>query len=127
MDLQLSSRILVDGRPMDGGRPRSGLAHGIARVLLVTDRNYVSMLWTHPLGIRMLIIAGLMLAINFGAFLGLCLLFNHRRPAGDHWVLGTVLFVSLYLPVVFVIMVGPVVIMIEDNCGIWWLVTGRKW
>jgi hypothetical protein len=92
---------------------------------LVLKPDYVNLLWTHPTGIKMLLGAAVLLIINFGAFLGTCMLVNHWAPPGNedrravrvavHWLVGGILAILFYFPVLFVLLVGPAAIAIEQN------------
>jgi hypothetical protein len=91
----------------------------------VLQPDYISVLWTHPSGLRMLITGMALLILNFVGFLGLCLVFNHWMPATDeskrgrravaHGVLIAILLLLFYLPFVFIITVGPAAIQIQEN------------
>lgn len=97
---------------------------GCFAMLLLTRYNYVSVLWTHPVGVRMLIIAGLLTIGNFLSFLGITWLLNRLLPPGPdagvarvlvHLVVGIILFLLLYVPVLFILFTGPAAILIQDN------------
>jgi len=98
---------------------------GLLFVMYLLNHDYTILLWRSPMGLRMLIIAVLLLLVNFAVFLGLCLWFNYAMPAKDdtkrgrrtvaHWVLGLLLLLFFYLPIVFVILIGPAAIAIQEN------------
>jgi hypothetical protein len=106
----------------------------IARMLLLTtmlcglylfNSPAGKLLLTHPLGVKMLIgslcIAGLGLAIEFAIWLGI----NYWLPPDDancgvlrlvlQGILGAVLFVVFFMPVIFVCINGPAVIQIMET------------
>jgi hypothetical protein len=106
----------------------AGEAIGLVTVffgLYVMKYDYLSMLWQTPMGVKMLIISVLLLLINFGGMLCLCLWCNCATPSADerkqgrrnvaYWVLAILFFVFLYMPVMFVFFVGPAVIQIQEN------------
>jgi hypothetical protein len=124
-DLQLQSSIWWTRGQLAVVALEALVVLGLLFVMNVLQRDYIAMLWQTPMGLRMLIMAVLLLLVNFAVFLGLCLLFNYTMPAGDdskrgrrtaaHWVLGLLLFLFCYLPIVFVILVGPAVISIQES------------
>lgn len=97
---------------------------GCVAVLLLTRYDYVHVLWTHPVGVRMLSIAALLTVGNFLSFLGITWLLNRLLPPGPdagvarvlvHVVVGTILFLLLFVPVLFILFTGPAAILIQDN------------
>jgi hypothetical protein len=97
----------------------------ILLVSYVVRPDYTRMLMLHPAGIKMLIVSVLLLIINFVGFLGICLWFNRAMPPGDetkegrrtvaHWAVALVFLLLFYAPFVFVILVGPAAIAIQEN------------
>ena len=53
------------------GCARLRLCRGVAAVLLLARYDYVRVLWTHPVGVRMLSVAALLTIGNFLSFLGI--------------------------------------------------------
>jgi hypothetical protein len=88
------------------------------------NRDYVSILYTHPLGLKMLIVAmGLTVA---GATIYLAITFGinrtllaHREPARRYkalcFLLPLVHLIVFIFPAIFVVIVGPAVVQIIEN------------
>ncbi len=93
--------------------------------MLLFKGDYLSMLWTHPMGVRMLLGSLALTAFNFGLYLFLCAILNRVFPVNQaeverrREVLFTLLlgvhFVVFTLPVIFVLLVGPAAITIAEN------------
>lgn len=125
VDLQLSPSIWWTGGQLAFVAFEAMAVLAVVVGVYVLQPDYVALLWQHPTGIKMLVVSVLLLVVNFAGFLGLCLWFNHRMPPGDetkqgrrtiaHWLFALLFLVFLYLPVMFVILVGPAAIAIQES------------
>jgi hypothetical protein len=94
-------------------------------VLRFFNYDYLAMLWTHPTGVRMSITAVLSVLLGCAFYYPLCLALNWLAPPGDdrrrrlrRWLSLIVLIAFLVLficPAVFVLLVGPAALRIEDS------------
>lgn len=90
----------------------------VLAAMLVFAPDHASLLWTHPLGIKLSLGAAVLLIINLGALLGTAAFLNRRAAAsrnGPRLALVVVLGLLFYVPVLFVVLVGPFVIVIVEN------------
>jgi hypothetical protein len=101
-----------------------GLLAGLWLALMNMNYEYVRILWTHPLGIKMLLMAVVAIGVDLVGFLLLCFLLNCLlRPKGQHEtprLVLSIVFGFVYLlvglfPAGYVILVGPAAIQIMDN------------
>jgi hypothetical protein len=86
--------------------------------------SYLQLLWTHPVGIKMIVLAWLNLLVGTGIYLLLCWALNRAIPPGEEngrkrqrWFLFLIqaAFLIIFIaPVIFVILVGPAAISIMD-------------
>jgi hypothetical protein len=93
--------------------------------LFLFKHDYLSMLWTHPLGIRMLVGAVVLTVFNFGLYLLLCAMLNRCFPPGNKdmerkrnllsCLLMTIHLIVFFFPVVFVLLIGPAAVQISEN------------
>jgi hypothetical protein len=91
--------------------------------LAATKADYVTLLWSDPLGLKMAASAAGLLAVGSAIYLAGCLFLNRyggRSPTGrgvGYWLFTAVFvplcFVVFFLPAVFTIMVGPAAIQIQ--------------
>ena len=93
-------------------------------LLRMVNYYYVQYLWTHPMGLKMTIMAIALMTINVPLFLGLTFLLNQMLLRGEgrrktHIVLMVLLyimfFILFFLPALFVLLVGPACIQIMDS------------
>ncbi|HZT82929.1 MAG TPA: hypothetical protein VFA26_22045 [Gemmataceae bacterium] len=100
------------------------LLASLAAGLLLLQFDYAGVLFTHPLGRKVLAGALGMAVAGFAIQLAAAAGLNCWLPPGDEtrrglravvsWALGAVLFVVFYLPVVFVLLIGPASIHIRE-------------
>lgn len=95
----------------------------IALFLWLQKPDYLSLLWRDPVGIKMLSVAGTLLVVGAAVYLGGSLVIN-RFVAYPEWgTLATVLQMLLVLawlvlfcmPGVYVVLIGPAAIQIQQN------------
>jgi hypothetical protein len=94
-----------------------GLLAALLGVLLAVNYARTSLLFSDPLGQKMLTSAGVLLALGLVLQLLVCVILNHVAPVEDEtlktrrFVLSLLLEVAhlllFYLPAVFVLLVGP--------------------
>jgi hypothetical protein len=93
--------------------------------LLLVQFKYTSILFTHQHGQRMLVMAVALAALGMAVEMALWLALNRFLPPWDQgkriirlgltWSLGAMFFVLFYLPLVFVLIVGPATIRISET------------
>jgi hypothetical protein len=95
-------------------------------LLRVVNYSYLQYLWTHPMGIKMAIMAFALMTINVPILLGSTLLLNQTLLRGEGRtkthvlliVLLDVLCLVLFLfPALFVVLMGPAYIQVLDSMG----------
>jgi hypothetical protein len=94
-------------------------------VLEVGNGDYVSVLWSDPLGVKMAASAAGLLAVWAIVYLLGCVLLNRLFTPSDsgrgplYWLLVTVGqplgFIVFYLPAVFTLLVGPAAVQIQQQ------------
>jgi hypothetical protein len=92
--------------------------------LRATNWAYLQILFTHPVGIKMLIIAVVMMLINAALYLGLTFALNQALLRGEgrrktHAVLAVLLacvhLILFFIPALYVLLAGPAAIQIMEN------------
>jgi hypothetical protein len=88
--------------------------------MLLFKRDYAALLYQHPLGVKMLTVALVDLAIGQVTFLVYFILVNRLGgervvPSGIRFLVIVAALLLFYLPVVFVILVGPAAIQITES------------
>lgn len=101
-----------------------GLLGVILLVMLLVNFEGTSLLFRDPLGRKMLLQAMTLLACGLALHLLACAALNQLAPPGDEalrarrrvlsWLLESAYFLIFYLPVVFVLVVGPAALTIMD-------------
>jgi hypothetical protein len=93
--------------------------------LLLVRFDYTSILFTHPQGRRMLVMAVALAVFGMAVELALWLGLNRLCPPWDQtrrlirlgltWSLGAMFFLLFFMPLVFVLIVGPVTIRVSET------------
>jgi hypothetical protein len=99
---------------------------GLFRILILANYSYVQILWTHPAGIKMLVmtfggaVVGtvIYLAVIFALNRALLGKDRHRSlHAALSVLIGVIYLLLCFVPAAFVFLVGPAAIQIMDNLG----------
>lgn len=98
---------------------------GFAAKQCLTNYDQFRLLWQEPTGLRMSAIALVLLVLHSVGLVGGYWLINHltRRDGSQPGVLGPILnlalsvalFLLLYLPALFVVVIGPAALSIQKN------------
>jgi len=121
----LNSPPLVRRRPLTGPQAMWLLFQAVL-LLSLTGRQFfaqadsLSLLWTNAAGVRMAVAALVILLLNFAALVGGFFVLNLARQRGlGQTVLQAFLcvgcFLLLYLPSLFVLLVGPATVNIRNT------------
>jgi hypothetical protein len=107
---------------------QAGLLLGVLAWQALAHGELLRLFWTDPLGVRLAIAAMLLAAVNFGALLGGCLFLNRLSTSSSprsRWLydvlailLCTICFIGCYLPVFFILLIGPSAMNINQTLSI---------
>ena len=125
MSTQVMPEIRLAARPLLMPWQWGWLVFQMVLLAAVAAFSYTSnpdnfpLLWSDPMGVKMLLAAAVFLVTNLAVFVGGSQLVNRIEQRTRHGVLSLVLavtsFVLLYLPVLFVVLTGPSAIAIQRN------------
>ena len=99
---------------------------GLYLILRIVNYSYVQLLFVHPVGIKMMILAFGSMLLGAVFYLAVAFALNRTLLGRDdrrkiHKVLSVLLIglhlILFVLPTLFVVLVGPAVIQIMDNLG----------
>ncbi|OAI55100.1 hypothetical protein AYO44_02880 [Planctomycetaceae bacterium SCGC AG-212-F19] len=91
--------------------------------VFIVNPNYARLLYTDPVGVKMSLLATILVGINAGSYLLICFVVNRAWPPGARTrgqvtvltLLSGLHFILFGLPVVYIILVGPAAITIMNN------------